>query len=159
MRAIAALIALMLLVAPAQAGPGADLAVMAEPLRAEARARAEALFSRPGAAAEPLSADDPFIADVEAFAAHAAYLARLADAGGPPTDLGCIFRGMAQDAETRLSGLPAEASAADQARVYLAMARLFEHAGVIGPMLDDEQNENGGASAPPPSCPVIQDAG
>lgn len=104
------------------AGP-ADVhafAQRADTLKAEAMARSGATLS----VGTP-SAD--FAAEVSAFAREARTLATALSANNAPSDLPCIFRGMAEDAEHQLETL----NGAEAQQAYYELGALFDEAAQI----------------------------
>lgn len=124
------------------------LAESAQILKAEAETRAARAASRPAAPPERLDVEDPFLFELELFAADAMRLARSIDESGGAEDLRCIFRGMSGDAEAQIHRLESAENAGAQARAYREISRLMGHALTIAPqaLADDS------ASTAPPSC-------
>lgn len=109
----------------------ARLEAMAGDLAREATMRAELLAGAPGAASAPIDPFDPFATDVQGFAAQAMALSRHIEAVGGADDLKCIFRGMSEDALSRLETLGQPARGAERARTYQDFADLFETAVIL----------------------------
>jgi hypothetical protein len=128
--------------------PVAMLAESAEILKAEAELRAARAASRPAAPPERLDVEDPFLFELELFAADAMRLARSIDEAGGAEDLPCIFRGMSGDAEAQLQQLESAENAGAQARAYREISRLMGDALTIAP----QALEEAAASSGPPSC-------
>ena len=141
-RLLLSLFALVTLGAAAAAQDAAELAGLAEALKAEAAARADALKSAPAAPAPSPDPGDGFVTDVERFALGAMRLSRAIKAQGGPADLKCIFRGMSRDASARLETLDEAETRADLSRAYTAYAALFEDAAIIA------ADPDAGAAAP-----------
>lgn len=153
-RLVLAVLSAAFLAAPALAGPGTDLAGFADDLQAEARARAADAASRPAAPASPLDIEDPFYFELEQFSADAMRLARAIEDNDGPLDLRCIFRGISADASDRLEALNTAETAADQARIYRAIADLMRDAVEIAPVVDHSNLPDGYAA--PASCPATR---
>jgi hypothetical protein len=151
-RFVVLIASIMCLSAPANAGPGADFAEFAETLRTEASVRADWSASRPAAPASPLDIEDPFMFELEQFSADAMRLSRAIDDAGGPMDLRCIFRGMSNDAASRLEALNEAETAADQARIYRAIVNLMRDAVEIAPVVDHSDLPDG--YIPPLGCGV-----
>ncbi|TGY89892.1 hypothetical protein E5163_01765 [Marinicauda algicola] len=115
----------------ASAQDAGRLQALSGELRGEALARAETLSGAPGAPSAPVEPFDPFVTGVQDFAAEAMALSRHIEEVAPASDLKCIFRGMSEDALSRLDLLAEPARGADRARSYEAYARLFEDAEAI----------------------------
>jgi hypothetical protein len=136
-RQIMIALACLALTAPAAfAGPGSDLADTADDLRARAQARAEAAARHPAALATPLDFEDPFLADMEAFAADAMRVSHAIEDADGPSDLRCIFRGMSHDTEARLSAIDEATTGSDRSRAYSEIANLMRDAVEIAPEAD-----------------------
>ena len=149
--AMFAAFAALVLGPPASAQSGADaLSDIASDLRTAALERADALSAGPTAPATPPASTDPFLIASDEFTRAAVQLSRSIDAAGGPGDLACIFRGMSTDAGARVEALMNAKTRAEQARVYLEMAALFEDAEQIA---GDPQ----AGVAAPPSCPAEPD--
>lgn len=137
MRQLMIALTCLALTAPAAfAGPGADLAATAVDLRTRAQSRAQIAAQHPAATVEPLDFDDPFLADMEAFAVAAIRLSRTIDETDGPADLGCIFRGMSEDAEARLAAIDEASTGAERSRAYINIANLMRDAVQIAPDAD-----------------------
>jgi hypothetical protein len=149
-RVVLALASILCASAASAAGPGTDFAEIADTLREEARARAELAATRPAAPATPLDIEDPFFFELEQFSADAMRLSRAIDEAGGPLDLRCIFRGMSNDAATRLDALNSVETAAEQARVYRAIVDLMRDAVEIAPIIDNSDMPDGFAA--PSGC-------
>ncbi|MEO1039290.1 MAG: hypothetical protein AAFX09_07065 [Pseudomonadota bacterium] len=118
-------------------------------LRVSALQRADALRVGPTAPAVELTPTDGFVVQAEDFSLQALQLSRSIEAANGPADLRCIFRGMSADAGAQLDTLFNAQTRADQARVYLAMASLFEDAERIA------ADPEAGVEAPA-SCPASE---
>lgn len=153
---VTACIAVGVLAGPASAGfaldgPGEDLAEFAGTIQSQAERRARQAAANPAAPASPIDIEDPFYFELEQFSVDALRLSRAIDSSGRPADLRCIFRGMSADAGQRLDALNTSETAADQARVYRAIAALMQDAVNIAPAVDDEDALPEGF-APPAGC-------
>jgi len=126
----------------------ADLQRTAAALEAESAARAERLALTPGARAQTLEPGDGVLEGLDALALGAARHSRAIDAAGGASDLGCIFRGMSEDAGGWPETLAGADTAADQARAYREIARLASHAA----RLAQEDIRSG----PPAPCPAAR---
>ncbi|TRO95384.1 hypothetical protein FKB34_08410 [Glycocaulis profundi] len=104
---------------PASASDVHAFAQRADALKDEAMTRSGATLS----VAEP----GDFEADVAAFITEARTLANTLSEHGAPSDLPCIFRGMAEDAEYRLGRL----GDGDDAEDYYELGALFDEAAQI----------------------------
>lgn len=87
--------------------------------------RAEVLKSEALSRAETPGDTTAFTGEVEGFISEARSLANALQAHGAPTDLPCIFRGMAEDAENRLNEMEGGETDAEQ---YAALGELFDQA-------------------------------
>lgn len=136
---VTALLALLMINAPALAGPGAEFADWAQDLHLEATLRANDAAARPAAPADPLDIEDPFFFELEQFAVDALRLSRLLRDNNGPGDLQCIFRGISNDASARIDALNDAESAGAQARIYRQLAALMNDAAAIAPAIDDSE--------------------
>ncbi|WP_300541903.1 hypothetical protein [Maricaulis sp.] len=154
-RTLAASLALAIgLSTAASAGPGSDFAEFAQRLGAQATARSQAAAQRPAAPAQPLDIEDPFAFELEQFAVEALLMSRRIDEAGGPVDLRCIFRGMSEDAGSRMDALNSAETAAEQAHVYAGLADLMRDAAEIAPAVDSDTDLAGtGIQA---SCPIAR---
>ena len=121
------------------AGPGTDLAALAESIRQQANERADSAASRPAGLVEPLSLEDPFLDDMELFSLQALQLSRTLQSQGGAMDLQCIFRGMSEDAASQVESFETVETGADQARLYRQISELMRDAVDIAPDADEEQ--------------------
>lgn len=123
-------------------------------LQSEARSRAADASNRPAAPPDRLDMEDPFLFELELFAADAMRLSlALAEQGGPE-DLRCIFRGMSGDAEAWRRRLDSAANAGAQARAYAEINRLMAQALEIAPMASQSAGTGSDASSAPATCPA-----
>ncbi|WP_375285294.1 hypothetical protein [Marinicauda pacifica] len=118
-------------VASAAAQDAARVAELADTLKAEAEGRAQTLAEAPGAPSAAIEPSDPFATGVQDFAGEAIRLSRHIEAVGGPMDLKCIFKGMSEDALSRLDALAEPARNGERARTYHEFAGLFEDAAII----------------------------
>ena len=102
------------------------VASLSQSLNLQSAVRARQLASAPSAPAEPLDPNDPFVLEVQDFTLKALQLSRTIRAQGGPDDLACIYKGMADDARSRLDAFRDAQTQADYARLYQAYADLFE---------------------------------
>ncbi|MHA6289091.1 hypothetical protein [Maricaulis sp. CAU 1757] len=126
------------LTAPALAGPGQELADLAADIEQEAQGRAAQARARPAAPAPEMAPGDPLVAQLEQFTVQAVLLGRAVDDAGGPEDLGCIFRGMAADADARLRAVSDAEDGAAEARAYDAIVTLMGQAVQLAPAADHE---------------------
>lgn len=126
-----ALILTLFAAAAAGAQDAARIETLAGELAREAGTRAEALTAAPGRDSAPADPYDSFVLGVQEFAAEAMTLSRHIEAVDGANDLKCIFRGMSEDALSRLEMLSEPARNAERARTYQAFAALFEDAQII----------------------------
>ena len=121
---------------PAHAGPGSDLAQLAESIRLQADERASTAASHPAAPADPLDMDDAFLTQLEQFSLQAIQLSRHLQTHDGAMDLQCIFRGMSEDSALSLERLDQASTSGEQARIYRSIADLMRDATEIGPDAD-----------------------
>lgn len=131
-----ALACLALTTPAALAGPGSDLAATADDLRDRAQVRAQIAARHPAATMQPLEFDDQFLSDMEAFSLAAMRLSRIIDETDGPADLGCIFRGMSEDAEARLAAIDNATTGSQRSRAYIDIVDLMRDAVQIAPDAD-----------------------
>lgn len=80
---------------------------------------------------ETADISDTYALDVYRFGRTSADLARWIDHSGGPGDLGCIFRGMANESETQLIELDGPGAAIDQRESLRRLATMFADAEII----------------------------
>jgi hypothetical protein len=125
------------------------LVTLSHNLEAEAQRRAQNMARSPAAPADALPVQDPVLTALSEFSLQAYQLSRAVEDSGGPTDLGCIFRGMSEDAQHRADLLLEAATRADHARAYQEIARLTGQAAEIAAT---PEAQAAGLSAY--SCPV-----
>ncbi len=114
----------------------AAMSRISQPLATQARDRATAAARRAGAGALATDDDRAFADNLADFARASARASLVVKMAGGPHDLGCIYAGMAADAERRLSDLHHAQSALAQARAYAGIADLLTDAVEVTPHRD-----------------------
>ncbi len=105
----------------------------AQDLAKDAKSASVAARAKPFAPPVGFTMASKFAHGIADFSDLAADLSAKIDAQGGPTDLRCIYRGMAEDAKQRLTALQSAANAGAQAIVLGDMQALFEDAVDITP--------------------------
>ena len=78
--------------------------------------------------------NDRFIADLHTFSAEAMQLSDSLRAAGVTQDLPCIFRGISQDTETRITELQAAHTQTERTMAFNDLRALLSDAILIAPM-------------------------
>lgn len=80
---------------------------------------------------QPVKVTDLYALDIHRFGRTSAELARWIDGSEGPRDLGCIFRGMATEANDQLSVLEADADVLERRESLRRLAGMFADAEII----------------------------
>jgi hypothetical protein len=107
---------------------------------AEATAKA-----RPSAAPAPLA--PALVSDLQRFGLAASRLSVEIDQRGGPTDLRCIFRGMAAEADAQLSAASSAKTGAAQAKALSRINHLLSDAVLIAPAVGGAAQAKAAANA------------
>ena len=156
MKPIAALLCLALLaVQPASAD------TLADQVRAEAARLLTQVNAAEGAAkARPAAKPQPVVpalsADLQRFGLAASRLSVEIDQRGGPTDLRCIFRGMAEETDKQLTAASGATNGAVQAQAYARLTHMLKDAVEIAPAVGGLPPAKAGAAKANAHCPATR---
>lgn len=155
MKRIIALAALALLsAAPALADTLADqVKAEAQRLLTQVTSLETAAKARPGAKPAPLT--PTLAADLQRFGLAASRLSTEIDQRGGPTDLRCIFRGMADETGKQLASASAAKTNADQAKALARLTHILKDAAEIAPAVGGKATAASSARAAAAQCPAV----
>ncbi len=134
-RILAALALACCLVAPAAADTLAQQ-VQAEASRLLTEVRSAEAAARARASAKPTAVDATLVADLQRFGLAASRLSMEIDRAGGPTDLRCIFRGMAGETDKQLAAISVAATGAAQAKALAGLDHMLSDAILIAPAVE-----------------------
>lgn len=122
----------LMLAGPAQADTLADQVKMeAQRLLAQVSAAESAAKARPGA--KPPVVAPALVSDLQRFSLAASRLSVEIDQRGGPTDLRCIFRGMAEETGKQLDAAAKATTGGEQAKAYGRLTHMLKDAVQIAP--------------------------
>lgn len=98
--------------------------------------------------------DNAYIDDLERFASTASRLGAWNDAEGGAKDLGCIFRGMAEEVEVQLDEIMAESTPRARLAALKRLSTLLDDAQQIGPAAAWAAQHPAAGTDAPASCPA-----
>lgn len=155
------LVALMTLALAAALPASAD--TLADQVRAEAarlltqvNAAGDAARARP--AAKPQAVAPALSADLQRFGLAASRLSVEIDQRGGPTDLRCIFRGMAEETDKQLTAAGSATTGAVQVQAYARLTHMLKDAVEIAPAVGGlPPAKIGAAKGAAAQCPVSRD--
>lgn len=155
MKRLAILVSATLLVcSPARADTLAEqVAAEAKRLLAQVSAAQTAASAGPAAKPQPISAT--LAADLQRFGLAASRLSTEINQRGGPTDLRCIFRGMADETSKQLAAVASAKSNADQARAYARLTHMLEDAVEIAPAAGGKATAASSVRAAAAQCPAV----
>ena len=157
MNRLAALMTIALLSAlPASADTLADQ-VRAEAARllTQVSAAGDAAKARP--AATPQAVAPALSADLQRFGLAASRLSVEIDKRGGPTDLRCIFRGMAEETDKQLTAAGSATTGAVQAQAYARLTHMLKDAVEITPTVGGlPPAQTGAAKGAAAQCPALR---
>jgi hypothetical protein len=142
--------------------PAAFADTLAGQVGAEAaRLLAQVALAKSAADAKPALLPSPLssilIGDLQRFGLSASQLSLEIDQRGGPTDLRCIFRGMAEETGNQLNLASAAATNADQAKALERLTHMLKDAIEISPAVGDVTPvKTSGAKPASGSCPVVR---
>jgi hypothetical protein len=135
---------------------------LAEQVRAEAQrllvqvSAAEAVANaRPGA--RPPAVGPALASDLQRFGLAASRLSLEIDQRGGPTDLRCIFRGMAEETGKQLTAVAAASNGSDQAKAYARLSHMLKDAVEIAPAVGGLTTAARTSRAAAATCPASTD--
>lgn len=150
------LLALALLTAlPAHADTLADQ-VKAEAARLLTQVGAAEAAAKSRPMAKPQAVAPALASDLQRFGLAASRLSAEIDQRGGPTDLRCIFRGMAEETDKQLGAADAARTGADQAQALARLTHMLKDAVEIAPAVGGLPAAKAGA-AKNAQCPVVRD--
>ena len=151
--------ALALILAPAALADTLPQQVGAEAKRllTQVEAIKTSADARPALKPTPLS--DTLTGDLQRFGLSASRLSIEIDQRGGPTDLRCIFRGMAEETDNQIKAASASATNADQSKALGRLSHMLKDAVEIAPAVGNAApaapaREN--AKSLSGSCPVVR---
>lgn len=95
-----------------------------------------------------------YVVELERFAYTASRLGAWNDAEGGAKDLGCIFRGMAEDVEVQLDTLTDKPAPRDQLSALKRLSALLDDAQQIGPAAASAAKHAQTSTQAPAACPA-----
>lgn len=155
MKRIAALVALaLLLVVPASADTLASQ-VKAEAQRLLPLVTAAETSARSHPKGKPQPVSPALSGDLQRFSLAASRLSSEIDQRGGPSDLRCIFRGMAEETGKQLNAANAAATGADQAKALGRLTHMLKDAVEIAPAVGGNATAASSSRAAAAQCPAI----
>lgn len=155
MKLVPALILSLLLAAPAW---GEDLARTVQSEAARLRNDVDAAKSRAMKlpALKPKALEPALVLDLQRFGLSASRLSVEIDTRGGPTDLRCIFRGMAEETDVQLKAAASAPSGAKQADALDRLSHMLRDAAEIAPAVGSPQKQIAASVKPAAiqTCPV-----
>lgn len=155
MKRIIALVVLALIaVSPALADTLAEqVKAEAQRLLAQVSSAETAARVRPGAKVQPLAS--ALATDLQRFGLAASRLSTEIDQRGGPTDLRCIFRGMAEETGKQLASASAAKTNADQGKALARLAHVLKDAVDIAPAVGGKATAASSVRAAAAQCPAV----
>lgn len=154
-RAVALLSLTLLTALPAHADTLAEQ-VKTEAARLLAQVSAAETTARRQSSARPPAVAPALASDLQRFGLATSRLSIEIDQRGGPTDLRCIFRGMAEETGKQLTAADAAATGADQAQAYARLTHMLKDAIEIAPAVGGLPPAKSGA-AKAAQCPAVRD--
>lgn len=143
-------------VAPAHADTLADqVKAEAQRLLVQVSTAESAAKARPGAKAPGVA--PALVTDLQRFSLAASRLSIEIDQGGGPTDLRCIFRGMAEETGKQLDAVVKATTGGDQAKAYARLMHMLKDAVEIAPAVGGNATAASSARAATATCPASKD--
>jgi hypothetical protein len=148
----------------------ATTAAFADSLPGQVRAEASRLLkqvdgakaaasSRPALKPQPL--EPALIGDLQRFGMSASQLSLEIDQRGGPTDLRCIFRGMAEETDNQLKAAAAAETGTQQAAALDRLSHMLKDAVEIAPAVGGMSAQTKTAASAKPAaatCPAVRNA-
>jgi hypothetical protein len=134
--------------------------VKAEAARLLTQVSAASTAARMRPAAKPQPVAPALAADLQRFGLAASRLSVEIDQRGGPTDLRCIFRGMAEETDKQLAVAAQAATGADQAQALARLTHMLKDAVEIAPAVGGLSPAKSGAAkhgAANNECPASRD--
>lgn len=157
MKPIAALAAIVLALAgPAHADTLADqVKAEAQRLLVQVSAAETTAKARPGAKAPVVA--PALVTDLQRFSLAASRLSIEIDQRGGPTDLRCIFRGMAEETGKQLDAAAKATTGGEQAKAYARLTHMLKDAVEIAPAVGGNATAASSSRAAAAQCPASTD--
>lgn len=131
-RVLACLVIALFVVRPAAADTLPDQ-VRAEAARLLVRVDAATTVAKAKAGLKPAPLEAVLVSDLQRFAMAATRLSLEIDQRGGPTDLRCIFRGMAEETDVQLKAVSAASTGTAQSAALLRLSHMLKDAVEIAP--------------------------
>ena len=155
-RILAALLVAVFTALPASADTlAAQVKAEAQRLLVQVSAAESAAKMRPGA--KPPTVAPALVSDLQRFGLAASRLSVEIDQRGGPTDLRCIFRGMAEETGRPLDAAAKAATGGDQAKAYARLTHMLKDAVEIAPAVGGNATAASSARAATATCPASKD--
>lgn len=155
MKPVSVLLSLALLIAlPAHADTLASQ-VKTEAARLLTQVNAAESAARSQPQAKPQAVPPALASDLQRFGLAASRLSIEIDQRGGPTDLRCIFRGMAEETGKQLTAADAAATGSDQAQALARLTHMLKDAVEIAPAVGGLPPAKPGA-AKNAQCPAVR---
>ncbi len=143
-------------IAPAYADTlAAQVKAEAQRLLVQVSAAESAAKVRPGA--KPPAVAPALASDLQRFSLAASRLSVEIDQRGGPTDLRCIFRGMAEETGKQLDAAAKATTGGDQAKAYARLTYMLKDAVEIAPAVGGNATAASSARAAAATCPASKD--
>jgi len=157
MKRLLAILAIALsTIAPAYADTLADqVKAEAQRLLAQVTAAESAAKARPGAKAPVVTL--ALVTDLQRFSLAASRLSIEIDQRGGPTDLRCIFRGMAEETGKQLDAATKATTGGEQAKAYARLTHMLKDAVEIAPAVGGNATAASSSRAAAAQCPASTD--
>jgi len=157
MKRLVVLFSLALLAAlPASADTLADQ-VRAEAARLLTQVTTATNTTKARPAAKPDQVAPALAADLQCFGLAASRLSVEIDQRGGPTDLRCIFRGMAEETDKQLAAASVAATGEVQAQAYARLTHMLKDAVDIAPAVGGLPTAKVGGKSANAQCPAARD--
>ncbi|MDP3738444.1 MAG: hypothetical protein Q8R02_13705 [Hyphomonadaceae bacterium] len=111
--------------------------------------------SRP--ALKPAALSQVLVIDLQRFGMSASRLSLEIDKTGGPTDLRCIFRGMAEETDVQLKAASNAATGAQQAVALDRLSHMLQDAVEIAPAVGSQTKTAANPKVAAATCPAVRD--
>jgi hypothetical protein len=153
---LAAFALALITMVPAHADTLADqVKAEAQRLLVQVSAAETAAKARPGA--KPPVVAPVLVSDLQRFSLAASRLSVEIDQRGGPTDLRCIFRGMAEETGKQLDAAAKATTGGDQAKAYARLTHMLKDAVEIAPAVGGNATAASSSRATAATCPASKD--
>ncbi len=155
-RLLATLAIALSAIAPAHADTLADqVKAEAQRLLVQVSAAESTAKARPGAKAPVVA--PALVSDLQRFSLAASRLSIEIDQRGGPTDLRCIFRGMAEETGKQLDVAAKATTGGEQAKAYARLTHMLKDAVEIAPAVGGNATAASSSRAAAAQCPASTD--